>query len=112
MFGHYGEGPRVVDVLLGTVDLPSSTTASTRDFLQACKINPTITLPLPPPIMDHYEQYKLSWKRRKEKTMSYNEHMGHYKASMKHKDLSNATFLKNGAPHSHWLFPLKAPPMY
>lgn len=94
LFGHYGEGPRVVDVLLGDATLPQSTSQATRDFLTACKIDPTTFTPTPPPILERYEKYKKSWNIRKEKTLTYNEHIGHYKASMKHDDLSWLLFQK------------------
>ena len=107
LFGHHGEGPRVVDVLLGTAVLPSSTSTATRDFILACKQDPTMFIPPPPPIMERYEKYVKSWKVRKEKTLTYNEHMGHYKASMSHEDLSWLLFQKMDFLSSTGYSPLK-----
>ena len=89
LFGSHGEGPRVIDViLLGDVDLPAHTSEATRDFLNACKSDLT-SFPAPlTNIAVRFNNHRSSWKIRKEKSLSYNEHIGHYKAIMKDDFLS------------------------
>ena len=107
LFGNYGDGPRVIDVLLGDIELPANTTDATKEFLQACQQDPTFIHPSTPNIFERYEKYKKSWKCRREATLTYNEHMGHYKASMLHEDLSWLFFQKADFISSTGYSPIK-----
>ena len=79
--GKYGEGPKVNDVLNGTYCFPPTTSEATKDFLTNCKKANNATIPpTQPDIVTRYKNYIISWNRRKEKTSSYNQHIGHYKA--------------------------------
>ena len=83
VFGEFGEGPATQEVLEGTFALPDNTTEATADFLQACQYaHGADTIHTELPIAERYREYANSWKIRKEKTTSYNHHMGHYKSVM------------------------------
>lgn len=97
--GRFGEGPHTNDVLDGTYTPPITATKATVDFLQECKrpsnYAPTLDLP---PIIDRYNSIEHSWKLRKEKNYTYNYHMGHYTAVMKHDFLSWFFFQREEIP--------------
>ena len=86
LFGHYGEGPRVIDVLDNDYPLPSTLSASTVDFINTCKRDKIIFLGVAP-IRDRFKAFVSSWKARKEKTVSIHHHIGHYKAILKDDNL-------------------------
>ena len=97
--GLHGEGCEANDVLQGTFNFPPSTTQATREFLTACKKPQTMTdiLADPNPVA-RFKAFVHSWNIRKERTSSYNQHIGHYKACLKHPFLSWCLFLRHEIP--------------
>ena len=103
--GRFGEGPHSNNVLEGTYIPPITATAATADFLKACKKPPNYKPPPhQTPIIKRFNSIKHSWKLRKEKTCTYNQHIGHYKAIMKHDYLSWFFFSKGGNTEYIWIF--------
>ena len=86
-FGNYGEGPRVVDVIENNGPLPEGISPATREFINACRHDPTVTH-ASSSLRDRYMAFKDSWRHCKEKTVSIHQHMGHYKAIMQDDYLS------------------------
>ena len=95
--GYFGEGPKVQDILEGNYVPPTFLDDSTIAFLEACKRVPSTDIPLMPK-EERFEKFKASWKVRKEKTCSYNQHIGHFKAAMRHPELSNLLFQRSEIP--------------
>ena len=96
--GHCGDGHRVNDVLNGTYDPPEGTSDATRDFLQACQRPETVQeIPLLPTPLRYWNVVR-SWKTRKESTTSAHQHIGHYKAAMRHPQLSWLLFQRSEIP--------------
>ena len=97
--GLHGEGPEVKDVLQGHFNFPPSTSPATKEFLQACQRPSSMTdiLADSNPVR-RFNEFINSWKLRKEKTTSYNQHIGHYKACMKHPFLNWCLFLRHELP--------------
>ena len=48
LFGHYGEGQRLIDILEDKYPLPSTLSQATVDFITACKRDPSVTQGVPP----------------------------------------------------------------
>ena len=95
--GRFGEGPHSNNVLEGTYIPPITATEATVDFLKACKKPPNYKPPPhQTPIIKRFNSIKHSWKLRKEKTCTYNQHIGHYKAIMQHDYLSCFFFPEGG----------------
>ena len=87
--GKHGEGLETENVLNGDFVFPPNTSDATKDFLNACKIHPlTETTTDSGNLRKKYKATLHSWKIRREKTCSYNQHIGHYKVAMKDKFLS------------------------
>ena len=102
--GRFGEGPQSNNVLEGTYTPPITATAATADFLKACKKPPNYKPPPhQTPIIKRFNSIKHSWKLRKEKTCTYNQHIGHYKAIMKHDYLSWFFFSEGGNTEYIWI---------
>ena len=95
ILGHHGKGPDTDPVLNGKFIFPDNTTDATRDFILACKSTPDVSsVLLNNDIAFRYRNTKKIWNIRKEKTCTYGNHMGHYKAIMKHDWLSWLFFSK------------------
>jgi len=86
--GTFGDGPRVTDILDGTYIPPPSSTDATISFLQACKRPDNFISTTPKTAPVRYWNEGCTWRQRKETTTSANQHIGHYKAVMKHPSLS------------------------
>jgi len=91
-FGSFGEGPAIDEVLQGTYTIPPHATQATKDFPDSFE-SPSVD-----PIVSRYRDYVHSWKCRKEKTTSANQHMGHYKACMSYPWLSWLLFQRAEIP--------------
>ena len=96
--GSYGDGPRVEEVLNGTYTPPPGTSEATKDFLQACQYPDNLQRPIDLPTPVRYWNVVKTWKQRKEATTSANQHIGHYKAIMKHPNLSWLLFQRAEIP--------------
>jgi len=97
-FGSFGEGPAMDEVLQGTYAIPPHATQATKYFLEACKAPDSFETLSVNPIVSRYRDYAHSWKCRKQKTTSANQHMGHYKACMSHPFLSWLLFQRAAIP--------------
>ena len=86
LFGNYGEGTATKEVLNGTFDPPESMDDDTKDFLEACRFQGGP--PTQQTVAARYINMRHLWSKRKEKTVSHNHHMGHYKCLMQDTDLS------------------------
>ena len=86
LFGHHGEGPATLEVLNGTFAPPPGTDEDTADFLEACSLKGAP--PTQQSVAARYISMRKSWASRRERTVSNNHHMGHYKCLMKDADLS------------------------
>lgn len=106
-FGFFGEGPAIDTVLHGTYIMPPHATQATKDFLQACKAPDSFETPEVDPIVSRYRDYAHSWKCRKEKTTSANQHRGHYKACISHPWLSWLLFQRAEIPTISGYSPLR-----
>ena len=101
LFGTFGDGPRVIDVLDGTMEYPADFDPWTKTFLDECKRLPTVSAhesTTLPDITDRYRDFKRSWETRKETTCTYKQHIGHYKAMMRHSSLSWLIFQRSEIP--------------
>lgn len=99
LFGDYGEGPAVPDVLAGTFVIPESATQDTRAFIEACAYLDGVDREMETPdIVNRFRTTRTSWGIRKEKTSTYNHHLGHYKAIMKDDYLSWFYFQRSDIP--------------
>ena len=97
--GKYGEGPKVWDVINGEYNFPPETNDATKDFLLCCKQSPHATNSYNSlDIAARYNNFINSWKVRKEKTTSFNQHIGHYKACASHPFLSWLLFQQYEIP--------------
>ena len=98
--GYYGEGPAIPDVLNGTYIPPRSATEATRDFLAACSYveGAEDLLHQEDHITTRFKKSRYLWSIRKEKTSTYNQHLGHYKAAMKDDYLSWFFFQRQEIP--------------
>ena len=107
--GNYGEGPEVDNILQGTYIPPANTSQATKDFLTECKL-PTCqageALPNSDPVK-RFKDFVHSWKIRRESTMTYNQHVGHYKAACQHPFLSWCLFLRHEIPVISGYSPLR-----
>ena len=89
ILGNCGEGSGVEAVLNGNLAYPEDTTASTNDFLEACKYTKGVkSLPSNKDIILKYRSTLRSWKVRRERTMTYNQYIGHRKIAMNDKFIS------------------------
>jgi len=86
--GTFGDGPIVTDILDGTYIPPPSSTNATISFLQACKRPDKFISTTPKTAPFRYLNEVRTWRQCKETTTSANQHIGHYKAVMKHPSLS------------------------
>jgi hypothetical protein len=99
MLGLHGEGPEVENILKGTFTCPPNTSPATRDFLEACQRPDSIKeIAEPSDPVRRFQDFVKSWKIRKEKTVSANQHMGHYKACMQHPYLNWCLFQRHEIP--------------
>jgi len=87
-FSSFGEGPAIDAVLNGTYEPPAHSTQATKDFLAACKKPDQPASISCEPTVSRFKDYVHSLIHRKENTTSANQHLGHYKACMKHMWLS------------------------
>jgi len=97
-FGSLGEGPEIDAVLNGTYVPPAHSTQATKDFLAACKRPDQPASISCEPTVSRFKDYAHSWKCRKEKATSANQHLGHYKACMIHTWLSWLLFQRAKIP--------------
>ena len=97
LFGSFGEGPRVIDVLEGSFQSPPFISPATNNFFLACKRDTTVNI-YTPSLGKRFQAYKDSWSYRKEGTVSINHHMGHYKAVIKDSLLSWLFFQRSNIP--------------
>ena len=93
--GLHGEGLDTSKVTKGTYIPPAATSEETRDFLLACKSSITT---VQPDIISRFTAQKNSWKIRKEKTCTYNQHIGHFKSIFKDRRLSWFFFQRADIP--------------
>ena len=108
LLGQHGEGPEVSQVLEGNFIFPTGTSEATKDFLSACKRPPNIKdIPLDPNPVNRFREFIKSWKIRKERTTSANQHIGHYKACMTHPYLNWSLFLRHEIPTITGYSPLR-----
>ena len=64
------------------------TTNDTKDFIQSCvKINHNIKLSDELDLKSRYKSFLHSWKLRRESTYTYRQHVGHFQAASRHKNL-------------------------
>ena len=99
MLGLHGEGPAVEDVLNGTFEYPPNTSQATREFLETCQQPEHIQqIKESNDPVTRFHNFVKSWKIRKEKTVSANQHMGHYKACMQHPYLNWCLFQRHEIP--------------
>lgn len=96
--GSFGDGPRVEQVLNGTYIPPPGTSEATKDFLQACQYPDNLQRQIDLPTPVRYWNVVKTWKQRKEATTSANQHVGHYKAIMRHPTLSWLLFQRAEIP--------------
>lgn len=98
--GNYGEGPEVDNILKGQYKTPENTSQATKDFLQACKAptNNQEQEAIHPDPVQRFTDFVQSWKIRRESTMTYNQHVGHYKAACQHPYLSWCLFQRHEFP--------------
>ena len=97
--GHYGEGPRINDIMSGEYIPPNQATTSTKDFLATCTREKIAKeMAVPPDIVSRFKYQKTSWMTRKEKTCTNNHHIGHFKAIFKDKSLSWLFFQRADIP--------------
>ena len=80
LLGKHGEGPAIDQILNGTFNPPPGISQSTIDFLHKCKLPDNAPPITTPDIGRRYVSHVKSWRVRKEKTASANEHIRHYKA--------------------------------
>ena len=86
--GLYGEGSKTNEVLNGTYTPPPSADNNTIDFLNNCKRNQQATdMSTNYCIISRYQNHVKAWKVRKEKTCTHHQHIGHFKAVLRQKDL-------------------------
>ena len=83
--GLHGEGPEIKKVLEGTYIPPPSATQATKDFLSACRSDSNINTSS---VINRFLRQKKSWTKRKERTCTYNHHIGHFKSIFTDKRLS------------------------
>ena len=86
LFGKYGEGPATQEVLNGTFIPPDDATEDMKDFLKACEYKGD--QPTRMTVLGRYLKMQKTWRIRKEKTVSHNQHMGQYKCIMEDAELS------------------------
>ena len=68
----------------GTFVIPDSSTRATTEFIEACAYLDGVQREMETPdIVDRFQTVRNSWSIRKEKTSTYNHHLGNYKAIMK-----------------------------
>jgi hypothetical protein len=110
IFGHFGEGPATRETLQGTLDPPPISTEATLDFLEACEYAPGAEdlAQQQQTLTSRFKASRYLWNIRKEKTSTYNQHLGHYKAVMKDNYLSWFFFqraeipsISGYSPHRH-----------
>ncbi|GFH55416.1 hypothetical protein CTEN210_11892, partial [Chaetoceros tenuissimus] len=99
LLGNYGEGPATASVLDGTFIFPEGTSQSTRDFIEACKELDEIEVPpYEDSLEDHFANFVKGYNIRKEKTCTYAQHLGHFKAAMKSELLRTILFMRAEIP--------------
>ena len=97
--GTCGDGPNVQDVLDGKFQYPPNCSQDTKDFLDNCKYDTNVeTVKENTSIRHKYQQHLRSWRARRESTCSYGQHVGHYKAVLKHSFLSWLFFQRGNIP--------------
>ena len=96
--GAHGEGPEINKVLDGTYTPPPNASVATSDFLTSCKIDALSPHPSRDTPVQRFFKQKKSWKTRKEKTCTYNHHIGHFKSIFKDKRLSWLFFQRADIP--------------
>ena len=97
--GTYGEGKDICKVMNGTFSFPPETSNDTRDFIEACrKVNPDDNLKGEISLRSRYQTFLQSWKVRRESTCTYGQHVGHYQAASRHKDLGWLFFQRGDIP--------------
>ena len=100
--GSHGESKGAKQVIDGTYVPPVSATQATVDFLASCKGTP-LTQQLvnsDNDVVTRYKKFSSGWKIRKESTCTHHLHIGHYKASLKNKDLSWFLFQRSDLPET------------
>ena len=108
LFGDYGEGPATQEVLNGTFVLPASATDSTADFIRACTYLDGVQKEMDKTeVVARFQDTRYLWKIRKEKTSTYNHHLGHYKAVMRDDYLSWFFFQRSEIPMLSGYSPLR-----
>jgi hypothetical protein len=75
-------------ILDGTYSPPPSSTDATIAFLEDCKRPDNFIDSTPKSTPARYWNVVRTWRQRKEKTTSANQHIGHFKAVMQHPSLS------------------------
>jgi hypothetical protein len=100
LLGHFGEGPAIPEILNGTFTPPACSSEATLDFLEACTFaeGAENLKAQTPTIASRFKASRYLWSIRKEKTSTYNQHLGHYKAVMKDDYLSWFFFQRSEIP--------------
>ena len=97
--GTYGEGGDINKVMDGSFTYPPDTSIDTKDFLEACKrIDVKEDTPVELNTRSRYQTFIQSWKRRRESTCTYGQHVGHYQAASRHKNLGWLFFQRGDIP--------------
>ena len=97
--GTYGDGPQIKEVLNGTFTYPSTCSQDTKDFLDNCLYeNKVNKMREDTSVTYQYKTYLKSWLVRRESTCTYGQHVGHYKAVLKHPYLSWLFFQRGNIP--------------
>ena len=99
LFGHYGEKEDIEKVLDGTFIPPISTSEAATAFLEACqRPNEIGDIKEDEDPVNRFHTFIKNWKCRKERTSSANQHIGHYKAGIKHPYISWCLFQRHEFP--------------
>ena len=96
--GTCGDGPKVNEILNGTYLPPPASTDATIAFLEACKRPDNFIDATHQSAPTRYWNQVRTWRQRKEKTTSANQHIGHFKAVMTHSSLSWLFFQRAEIP--------------
>ena len=106
VLGTCGDGPRVIDILEDRFPIPSFYSDATREFIQACRRDPSV-FKGEDPIPARFSAFRASWRHRKEKTVSANQHIGHFKAAMRDDDLCWLLFQRSEIPSFFGYSPIR-----
>ena len=108
LFGHHGEKDTIESVLDGSFDPPAWLSQDTKDFLSACRRTENISdIPIKEDPVSRFHDFIQSWSPRKEKTMTANQHIGHYKSGIQHPHIGWLLFQRHEIPGITGYSPLR-----